>query len=95
MSIETLICCSVIFSGAIIMFISMVKAKGIIQAAMFVPEQRRQKIRNEDTDDDPPESWKSIEEYISEKSDVDFSHGLCPDCLKQEMEIVNKATVRT
>ncbi len=24
--------------------------------------------------------WKQIEEYISDRSDADFSHGLCPDC---------------
>lgn len=25
--------------------------------------------------------WKQIEEYISEHSDADFSHGICPECL--------------
>lgn len=26
--------------------------------------------------------WRQVEEYFSEHSEVDFSHGLCPDCLK-------------
>ena len=26
-------------------------------------------------------SWDQIEEYISQHSDVDFSHGICPDCV--------------
>jgi len=27
--------------------------------------------------------WQSIETFFRERSDVDFSHGLCPDCLVQ------------
>lgn len=26
--------------------------------------------------------WSQIETYISERSDADFSHGICPDCFK-------------
>jgi len=28
-------------------------------------------------------SWKQIEAYISSHSDAEFSHGICPDCLKK------------
>jgi HAMP domain-containing protein len=28
--------------------------------------------------------WNQIEAYLSTHSDVQFSHGLCPDCLKRE-----------
>lgn len=27
--------------------------------------------------------WRSVEAYIREHSDVEFTHGLCPDCLKK------------
>jgi len=27
--------------------------------------------------------WHNVEEYIHEHSDVDFSHGICPDCIKK------------
>jgi len=27
--------------------------------------------------------WQQIEAYISEHSDADFSHGICPDCIKR------------
>ena len=27
--------------------------------------------------------WNQLENYIGERSDVDFSHGICPDCLKK------------
>ncbi|MCK5076206.1 MAG: hypothetical protein KAR38_07505, partial [Calditrichia bacterium] len=26
--------------------------------------------------------WNKLEEYISEHSEVEFTHGLCPDCAK-------------
>ncbi len=35
------------------------------------------KIRNDDG------YWQEVEEYISEHTDVKFSHGLCNDCLKK------------
>ena len=34
------------------------------------------KIREDDG------SWVSIEKYISDHSEAEFSHGLCPDCVK-------------
>lgn len=27
--------------------------------------------------------WNQLESYIGEHADVDFSHGICPDCLKK------------
>lgn len=35
------------------------------------------KIRNGD------EYWESVENYFKEHLDVDFSHGLCPDCARK------------
>lgn len=29
------------------------------------------------------EKWVPVEQYIGERSDADFSHGLCPDCLRE------------
>jgi len=32
--------------------------------------------------------WQRLEEYITEHSEADFTHGLCPECLKvMEMEV--------
>jgi CRP-like cAMP-binding protein len=28
-------------------------------------------------------SWIRIEEYITDRSEADFSHGICPDCLRK------------
>jgi len=27
--------------------------------------------------------WVPVERYIADRSDADFSHGLCPDCLRE------------
>jgi hypothetical protein len=27
--------------------------------------------------------WQQIEKYIKDHSDAEFSHGICPDCLKE------------
>lgn len=36
------------------------------------------------------EVWKTIEGYISERAEVTFSHGLCPDCYKEEVEALER-----
>jgi hypothetical protein len=31
---------------------------------------------------DPNEQWQPLEKYITERSEAQFTHGLCPDCMK-------------
>jgi nitrogen fixation/metabolism regulation signal transduction histidine kinase len=38
---------------------------------------------------DDTESWMLVEAYFKNNWDVDFSHGLCPDCAKIETDKVN------
>jgi len=38
------------------------------------------KIRMADADPAEQESWQSIEGYITENTDSQISHGICPDC---------------
>ncbi len=163
MSTQTVINCILIFTGAIIMLVSIVKAKGVLSAMPFVPEHHRQhievflklhralmvffllgyivvliaylfdfslasetfvsiiflfgaifvlmgivvqsrllseiqttlrgllpicayckKIRVTDENPEDSKSWKRIETYIGKKADVDFSHGICPDCYQEQ-----------
>jgi PAS domain S-box-containing protein len=35
-------------------------------------------------------SWKKLETYIAKHSDVEFSHGICPDCFKKQMEVLKR-----
>jgi hypothetical protein len=32
---------------------------------------------------DGKQHWKSMEDYFHEQAGIDFSHGLCPVCLKE------------
>lgn len=40
-------------------------------------------------------SWKNLEEYIVHHSGAQFSHGVCPNCMKEYYPEVVKKTVRT
>jgi hypothetical protein len=31
---------------------------------------------------DDHDYWHSVEEYIAERTDAQFSHGICPDCVR-------------
>jgi DNA-binding response OmpR family regulator len=37
---------------------------------------------------DDQKSWHQLEKYISEHSEAVFSHGACPDCLEEQMKII-------
>ncbi|MGR3319468.1 MAG: response regulator [Candidatus Anammoxibacter sp.] len=41
------------------------------------------KIRLEDKDPKAQDSWINMETYISDRSEADFTHGICPDCIKK------------
>jgi len=38
--------------------------------------------------------WTSVEEFIAKNSDVDFSHAICPDCMKKQYPKVYDRMVR-
>jgi hypothetical protein len=41
------------------------------------------KIRSTDGDPYDPASWSTVEKFISAKTSADFTHSICPDCLKK------------
>lgn len=51
--------------------------EGIIPICMYC-----KKIR------DDQNSWQQLEQYISEHSGAQFSHGMCPHCAAEQMKIV-------
>jgi len=53
------------------------KLEGLLPICSFCKS-----IRNES------EQWESLEEFISARSSADFSHGLCPSCLKEHYPAV-------
>jgi len=41
------------------------------------------KIRHAEGDPHDMASWSSVEKFISAKTSADFTHSICPDCLKK------------
>lgn len=41
------------------------------------------KIRKEETDPADQTSWIPVETFIRDRTDAEFSHGICPECLKK------------
>jgi hypothetical protein len=41
------------------------------------------KIRNPGSDPEKMDSWEQIESYISNKTSSQFSHSICPECMKK------------
>ena len=88
---------SVIFLfGAIFVFI------GILVQSRLLDEVQRtlhgilpicakcKQIRTADGNPKEQKTWKGIEIYISERTDVNFSHGYCPRCFEEEMKNIDR-----
>ena len=58
---------------------SIKKLEGIIPICMFC-----KKIR------DDKNSWNQLEQYITNHSEAQFSHGMCPHCAEEQMKILMK-----
>jgi len=41
------------------------------------------KIRKPGTDSKDPNSWQHLESYITDRTNSQFTHGICPDCIKK------------
>ena len=86
----------IFFFGAVFVFIGMT-----IQARLLAEVQKTlhgilpicckcKKIRQAGTDPKDPTVWKRPEDYLSQATAVDFSHGYCPDCLAEELKVVHQ-----
>jgi hypothetical protein len=82
----------IFFFGAVFVFIGVT-----VQARLMTEVQNTlqgilpicckcKKIRNSDANQKDPNSWKKIEDYLTERAHVNFSHGLCPECFEWEMK---------
>lgn len=49
------------------------------------------RIRTDNDRPEDPEAWKVLEAYLTEKAPVNFSHGICPLCLEEEMKALRRA----
>lgn len=55
------------------------RLEGIIPICMYC-----KKIR------DDQNSWNQLEQYITDHSEAMFSHGICPECSKEQMKIIER-----
>ena len=44
---------------------------------------RCKKIRLPEKDKNDPDAWVQLEAYVQDHSDAEFSHGMCPTCIKE------------
>jgi sigma-B regulation protein RsbU (phosphoserine phosphatase) len=44
------------------------------------------KIRDKDASWEDQSSWQELEAFVAEKTDVQFSHGICKDCYQERFE---------
>jgi DNA-binding response OmpR family regulator len=58
--------------------------EGIIPICMYC-----KKIR------DDQDIWNQLEQYIADHSEAVFSHGICPHCIEEQMEIINNMKTTT
>jgi len=73
----------VLLLGAIVITITWHLAKRIAQLENLLPIcSFCKKIRKPEADPEKQESWEPVEMYINERTGTLFSHGLCPECLK-------------
>lgn len=56
--------------------------EGIIPICMYC-----KKIR------DDQNSWNNLEQYISDHSEAMFSHGICPQCAEEQMELIKNMEI--
>ena len=43
---------------------------------------------------DDQNSWQQLEQYISEHSEAQFSHGVCPHCFEEQMKVIESMEPR-
>ena len=86
----------IFFSGSIFVYIGT-----IVQSRLLAGVQNTlkgllpicitcKKIRVMDRDSEGSEKWQRIDTFISEKTDVDFSHGYCPTCFDKVIKKIRE-----
>lgn len=86
----------ILFFGAIFVFIGILLQSRLLSEVQSTLQgilpicSRCKKVRLADGNAEDPKSWRRIEEFISERVDVGFTHGYCPDCYEEEMAAIDR-----
>jgi len=76
----------VFFSGSIFVYIGTIIQSRLLTGVQntlegFLPIcSTCKKVRVVDRSAEEPEKWQGLDKFISEKTDVSFTHGYCPEC---------------
>lgn len=86
----------ILFFGAIYVFIGITVQSRLLAEVQHTLHgilpicAKCKKIRIKDGDYKDPLAWKKMEIYISERADVDFTHGLCPECFEDQIRDLDR-----
>lgn len=74
-----------LFKGTQLVLLAVEDISEIVELRRLIPICAIcKKVRND------KDYWVLVESYVKEHLDVDFSHGLCPDCYKKQMDMLEK-----
>lgn len=82
----------IFFLGAVFVYISVLAQSRLVSAIQTTLQgmlpicSMCKKIQAQNNNE---QVWKQIEDYISERTDVAFTHGYCPECYEKEMKNIN------
>lgn len=77
---------SILFQGKQLVLLVIEDINEIIELRKMIPICAKcKKVRMD------KEYWVMVESYLSQHLDIDFTHGLCPDCYRKEVKVLEKA----
>jgi hypothetical protein len=86
----------ILFFGAIFVFIGILLQSRLLSEVQSTLQgilpicAKCKKIRTTGGKPEDPKAWRRIEDFISERVDVGFTHGYCPECYQEEIEYIDK-----
>jgi hypothetical protein len=86
----------ILFFGAIFVFIGILLQSRLLEEVQSTLHgilpicAKCKKIRLEGGKPEEPKDWRRIEDYISERVDVGFTHGYCPECYQEEIRYIDQ-----
>lgn len=86
----------ILFFGAIFVFIGILLQSRLLEEVQSTLQgilpicAKCKKIRLAGGKADDPRAWRRIEDFISERVDVGFTHGYCPECYNEEIQYIDE-----
>ena len=86
----------ILFFGAIFVFIGILLQSRLLSEVQSTLQgilpicAKCKKIRTTGGKPEDPKAWRRIEDFISERVDVGFTHGYCPECYQEEIKYIDQ-----